>query len=78
MPGYYNDGIFLLSSRACPDRLLGPTQPPIQWVRVIKRPEREADHSTLCRAWWLIKQWSVDRRLYALKRNERRRGSAYE
>jgi hypothetical protein len=37
-------------SPPCPDRLWGPTQPPIQWVRGtlslgVKQPGREADHS---------------------------------
>jgi hypothetical protein len=37
------------SSTPCPDRSLGPTQPPIQWVKgalslEVKRPGREADH----------------------------------
>jgi hypothetical protein len=39
-----------LSSPPRPDRLWGPTKPPIQWVLgalslVVKRPGHEADHS---------------------------------
>jgi hypothetical protein len=33
-------------SAKCSDRLLGPTQPHIEWILGIKRPGREADHST--------------------------------
>jgi hypothetical protein len=41
-------GIFLFPTASTP--ILGPTQPPIQWVSgalapVVKRPRREADHS---------------------------------
>jgi hypothetical protein len=39
--------IFLFSTVSTPD--LGPTQPPIQWVPEVKRPEREGDHSPLPR-----------------------------
>jgi hypothetical protein len=35
--------IFHFSTSSRPN--LGPTQPPIQWVPGVKRPEREADHS---------------------------------
>jgi hypothetical protein len=43
-------GLEIFISPPLPDRLLGPTQPPIQWVpRVlspgVKRLGREADHS---------------------------------
>jgi hypothetical protein len=37
------DKISLLSTLSRP--VLGPTQPPIQWVLEVKRPGREADHS---------------------------------
>jgi hypothetical protein len=46
-------GIFLSTTVSRP--ALGPTQPPIRWVPVapslvVKRPEREADHSPPCSA----------------------------
>jgi hypothetical protein len=42
-------GVRNFSPFQCPDRLLGPTQPPIQWESValfsgVKRPRREAGH----------------------------------
>jgi hypothetical protein len=45
-PGRGKNCLFFMSSR----QVLGPTQPPIQWVpgalsSEVKRPEREADHS---------------------------------
>jgi len=39
---------FFSSAPLRPDRLCGPTQPPIQWVPGIKRPGREANHSSTC------------------------------
>jgi hypothetical protein len=51
-------GIFLFTSASRPD--LGPTQPPIQWVPEalslgVKRPGREADHSSPSSA--EVKEW---------------------
>jgi hypothetical protein len=40
-PGSVKNFLFSLSSRPA----VGSTQPPIQWVRGVKRPGREADHS---------------------------------
>jgi hypothetical protein len=38
----------ILSTTSRP--VLGPTQPPIQWVPGVRRPVREADHSLQSRA----------------------------
>jgi hypothetical protein len=40
-PGRVKNFLFSMASRPA----LGPTQPPIQWVRGVKRPGHEADHS---------------------------------
>jgi hypothetical protein len=45
------EGSRIFSSPSRPDRLWGPPKPPIQWVpgavsTAVKRPEREADHSS--------------------------------
>jgi len=48
-------GLGIFSSPLRPERLWGPTQPPIQWVPGaaslgLERPGREADHSPPSRA----------------------------